>query len=204
MGPKVPFLGPVFTRMEINSSLGDALFPKTRQKVLAVLYGKPERSYYRNELFRRVGAGRGAVVRELTGLCEAGIITESRLGNQVHFQANPNCPIFDELRGIVIKSFGIADVLRERLSELLPNIEQAFVYGSIAKGTEDADSDIDVLIVSDDLTYSEIMATLEPSERQLHRVINPTIYSAKEYKKKRRSKAFLKRVMEQPKVWLKE
>jgi DNA-binding transcriptional ArsR family regulator len=90
--------------MAINSSIGDALFPKTRQRVLAMLFGKPESSYYRNEIFRRVGVGRGAVVRELDNLCNAGIITESRQGNQVHFQANPQCPIFEELRGIVIKS----------------------------------------------------------------------------------------------------
>jgi len=190
--------------MDINSSIGDALFPKTRQRVLAMLLGKPERSYYRNEIFRQVRVGRGAVVRELDNLCNAGIITESHQGNQVHFQANPRCPIFEELRGIVIKSFGITDVLKEALFEKFPSIELAFVYGSIAKGKEDADSDVDVMIVSDELTYSEVMSVLEPCERQLHRVINPTIYTPQEFDEKKDTKSFLKRVMEQPKLWLKE
>ena len=186
--------------MKTKSLLGDALFPKTRQRVLAVLYSRPERSFYRNELFRLVGVGRGAVARELTSLCEAGIINESRQGNQLHFQANPNCPIFDEIRGIVIKSFGIADVLKFALSDLLPDIDLAFVYGSIAAGTEDADSDIDVMIVSDQLSYSDLMSKLEPCERQLRRVINPSIYTNQEFETGKHSKSFLKRVMDRPKL----
>ena len=184
--------------------MGDALFPKTRQRLLAILLGKPERSYYRNELLREVGAGRGAVVRELDNLTQAGIITESRLGNQVHFKANPRCPIFEELRGIVVKSFGIADVLKGALFEEFAAIDLAFVYGSIAKGDEDADSDIDVMIVSDELTYSQVMSSLEPCERQLRRVIKPTIYTRQEFDERKGTKNFLKRVMEQPKLWLKE
>ncbi len=118
------------------------------------------------------------------------------------FQANPNCPIFEELRGLVIKSFGVADVLREALLEKSASIDQAFVYGSIAKGNEDADSDVDVMILTDELTYSEVMSILEPCERRLQRVINPAIYTRQEFNKKKGTKSFLKRVMEQPKLWL--
>ena len=151
---------------------------------------------------RRAGVGRGAIARELEGLRQAGIVTETRRGNQVHYQANPECPIYDELRGIVIKTFGIADVLREALAAVLPKVSFAFIYGSIAKGTETADSDIDIMIVSNDLTYSDIMSRLAPAERQLHRINNPTIYSLKEFNAKRNTKSFLKRVMDQPKLWL--
>jgi DNA-binding transcriptional ArsR family regulator len=186
------------------SSIGNALFPKTRQRVLAILYGTPEHSYYRNEIIRRAGVGRGAVSRELSGLSLAGIITETRQGNQIHYQANPNCPIFDDLRGIVIKSFGVVDVLQESLADILSLMFEAFVYGSIAKGTDRGDSDIDLMILSDELTYSEVMQHLEPAGRQLHRVINPTIYSIEEFENKRGTKNFLKNVMDQPKLRLKK
>jgi DNA-binding transcriptional ArsR family regulator len=206
MGLIVPILG-LFGFVNVksqNSLIADALFTKTQQRVLAILYGKPGRSFYVNEIVRRASVGRGAVSRELKKLQQAGLITTEPQGNQSHYQANSNNPIFDDLRGIVIKTFGIVDVLREGLTELLPLMQIAFVYGSIAKGMEDADSDIDILIVADKLTYANVMKRLEPSERQLRRVINPTIYSVKEFEAKKSSKSFLKRVMEQPKLWLKD
>lgn len=206
MGSIVPNLGliSVVGIMEPGRiSIADALFTKAQQRVLALLYGKPERSFYLNEIVRLAGMGRGAIARELEKLSLASLITVTPQGNQTHYQANRGNPVFDELRGIVIKTFGITDVLKEALNPLLSKAEPqlVFIYGSIAKGEEHAESDIDVMIVADGVTYSDVMALLEPAERELKRIINPTIYSFDEFKKRRESdQSFIKRVLEQPKI----
>ena len=185
-------------------SIGDALFTKTQQRVLGLLYGKPEQSFYTNEIVRRVGMGRGTVSRELERLVAAGLLEMSRGGNQLHYQANKACPIYGELRGIVLKTFGVADVIRAALEPYFDQIVLAFIYGSVAKGGDTAKSDIDVLLVGDDLVYSEILGLLVAAEETLGRPVNPTIYDVSQVRKKLKEKnAFLVRVMEQPKLWIK-
>jgi len=180
-------------------SIADALFTKTQQKVLGLLYGKPDASFFLTEIIRLADVGRGTVVRELNKLCDAGLITVTRKGNQNHFQANSGNPIFAELRGIVIKTFGIADVLRDALEEILPHVRLALIYGSVAKGEAGADSDVDLMIVTEDVSYTELMARLEPAEKQLGRKINPTIYSPAEFEQRKNTgQSFIKRVLEQP------
>jgi len=120
----------------------DALFTKTQQRVLALLFGQSQRSFYANEIIGLAGSGSGAVQRELARLESAGLVTVRRIGNQKHYQANPDAPIFAELRAIVLKTFGAADVLRAALQPVWPLIDLAFVYGSLAKGTEHAGSDV--------------------------------------------------------------
>ena len=120
------------------SSLADALFPKVRQRVLAVLFGNPARSFYANEVIALAGSGTGAVQRELAGLSQAGLLTVSRQGNQRHYQANAEAPVFAELRGLVLKTSGVADVLRTALLPLEPQIRAAFVFGSIASQQDTA------------------------------------------------------------------
>ena len=109
------------------------MFPKVRQRVLAVLFGNPARSFYANEVIALAQSGTGAVQRELAALSEAGLLTVTRQGNQKHYQANAEAPVFAELRGLVLKTMGLADVLRAALAPLSPQIELAFVYGSVAK-----------------------------------------------------------------------
>lgn len=202
MGTIIPNLGTILISIMNHLPIADALFTKTQQRVLAILYGKPERSFYLNEIMREAKIGRGSVSRELEKLTRAELITVTALGNQNHYQANPANPIFNELRGIVVKTFGIADVIRESLTGLRKDIALSFIYGSIAKGEETADSDIDVMIVTDLLTYSDVMSRLETAERKLKRVINPTIYGVEEFNSKKKSKSFLKRVLEQPRISL--
>lgn len=125
----------------------DALFTKTQQRVLAVLFGQSQRSFYANEIIGLAQSGSGAVQRELACLEASGLVTVHRVGNQKHYQANYDAPIFDELRGIVMKTFGVADVLRAALQPLWPLVELAFVYGSLAKGTEHAGSDVDLMVI---------------------------------------------------------
>ncbi|MGI8547806.1 MAG: transcriptional regulator, partial [Gemmatimonadaceae bacterium] len=138
-------------RMGDPSRLADALFTKVQQRVLGILLGNPERSFYANEIIRLACSGTGAVQRELTRLQTGGLVTVSRVGNQKHFQANPAAPVFDELRALVLKTSGLADVLRSALAPLASGIHAAFVYGSLAKREDTATSDVDLMVISDTL-----------------------------------------------------
>lgn len=187
-----------------SSVLGDALFTKTQQKVLALLYGNPERSFYTNEIVRIANVGIGSIKRELDKMTDSGLLTLQSKGNQKHYQANKACPIFSELHGIVIKTFGIVDVLRVALEPIMANVIYAFVYGSVAKGTEKSKSDIDLMLIGSELSYTEIMELLIPAEDQLGRTINPTVYSLEDLRKKiDQENSFVTRVMEQPKIIVK-
>lgn len=186
-----------------QSGLGDALFTKTQQKVLGLLFGSPDRSFYANEIVRLAAAGTGAVQRELTRLSEAGLLTAKRVGNQKHYQASRESPLYQELRSIVVKTFGLADVLREALSGTARRIEVAFIYGSVARGSDTASSDIDLLIVGRDLSYAEVAGALSRAETALGRKVTPTIYSPREIRAKLEAKnAFLRKVTAQPKILL--
>ncbi|TNF34616.1 MAG: MarR family transcriptional regulator [Gammaproteobacteria bacterium] len=185
-------------------SIGDALFTKTQQRVLGLLYGRPGQGFYVNEIMRMAGMGRGTVRRELDRLVSAGLLVTSRQGNQLYFQANASSPVFHELVGIVRKTFGVADVLRQALSPLDGQIQLAFIYGSVAKGHDTAASDIDVLVVSDDLSYSALMAALEPVGQALGRPVNPSLYTSQQLQERWASEqSFLTRLMDQPKLWIK-
>ncbi len=179
-----------------RSGMADALFSATQQRVLALLFGQPERSFFTNELIDLVGAGSGAVQRELRRLMESGLVTVKRHGNQKHFQANPMAPIFEELRGIVTKALGPAEALRAALMPLREAIRLALVYGSVAKRSDAAQSDIDLLIVSDALTLERIYEVLTPVEAQLGRRVSPTLYTVAEFRRRRaRGNPFLDKVL---------
>ena len=185
------------------SGMASALFPKVRQRVLAVLFGNPHRSFYANELIALAQSGTGAVQRELATLSESGLLTVKRQGNQKHYQANADAPVFAELRGLVLKTVGLADVLRAALAPLAPQIELAFVYGSVAKQQDTADSDIDVMIVSEGLGYADVFGALESATATLGRKVNPTLYTPAEMTKRiSQDNAFVTRVLRQPKIWL--
>jgi len=182
--------------------VADALFTKVQQRVLGVLYGNPGRSFYANEVINLADTGTGAVQRELARLEAAGLVTVTRIGNQKHYQANATA-VFEELRGLVLKTSGLADELRSALASLAGQITAAFVYGSVAKGQDTAESDIDLMVVSDTLSYADLFAILEGVVNRLGRPVNPTVYSQQELAKRvRADNAFIKRVLEQPKLWL--
>ena len=183
--------------------IADALFTKVRQRVLGVLFGNPGRSFYANEVIALAGSGTGAVQRELIRLVAAGLVTVTRLGKQKHYQANAAAPVFEELRGLVLKTSGLADVLRAALAPLTGQIGAAFVYGSVAKKQDTAKSDVDLMVVSDSLTYADLFAALEEAFNRLGRKVNPTVYSTQELAKRRKQgNAFVTRVLAQPKIWL--
>jgi len=190
--------------MESNhQSLADTLFTKGQQRVLRLLFGHSERSFFANEIIRQTGGGAGAIHRELKTLTQAGVLTESSIGNQRHFQANPKCPIFVELLGIVRKTFGVSGVLHEALQPFSERIELSFIYGSVARGEENSNSDIDLLVVSETLAYPDIFPALVEAEKQLLRTVNPTLYKPGELQRKQQEgNAFVNRILAQPKIFL--
>ena len=202
LGVTEPTMG-TSTPSSFSTRLAGALFPKVRQRVLAVLFGNPTRSFYANEVIALAQSGSGAVQRELAGLSEAGLLTVSRLGNQKHYQANAEASVFAELRGLVVKTSGVADVLRAALLPLAPQIQAAFVFGSVASQQDTAQSDIDVLVVSASLGYGELFGGLELATVTLGRTVNPTLYTPADLAQRRaQNNAFVVRVLDQPKIWL--
>ncbi len=184
-----------------RDSVAEALFGKTRRRVLALLFGRPHETFYLRQIARETGAGVGAVQRELDRLTQAGVITRAPDGRQVYFRANPDTPVFDELQGLMAKTAGIADVLR---SALLPleKIDVAFIYGSVASGSHATYSDIDMMIVGD-VTLHELLPLLRPAQERLAREINPTIYTPGEFLSKRGGRQhFVSRVLDEPKIFI--
>jgi predicted nucleotidyltransferase len=203
MGIKMPEMGMTTKTPTKQTSLADALFSGTQQRVLGLVFGQPERSFYATELIGLTGGGSGAIQRELARLAQSGLVTVHAVGNQKHYQANPKSPIFVELCGIAQKTVGLGEPLREALAPLARKITVAFIYGSVAKKKDTASSDIDLMLISDKLTYAEVFGTLEAVGAQLGRLVNPTVYTRKELAKRvADDNAFVKRVLAQPKIWL--
>ena len=181
--------------------MADALFTKAQQKLLALFFGQPDKSFYLNEVVRLAAMGKGSISRELKKMCDSGLLVASKQGNQNHYQANRSAPIFNELSSIVKKTFGLKGLLQAALMPLLPQLSKAIVYGSVAKGQEHAASDVDVMLVGEQLSYSEVMQLLESVEVQLQRTINPSIYSPQEFAKRlAEGQNFLTQVMAQAQI----
>ncbi len=209
VGINVPFMGTRATTPQVSeararyaaASLSDALFTHTQQRMLSRLFGRPELSFSVSELIRSTGGGSGAVQRELARLSGAGLLRVDTVGNQRRYRANPDAPIHDELVSIVRKTFGLAEPLREALAPFADRISNAFVYGSLARQEDTAASDVDLMIVSDDLGYPEVMTALHPLIERLGRKINPTLYTSAELQGKvRSSNSFVVRVLQQPRI----
>ena len=187
---------PTLKEPEGRTSLADVLFTSTQQRVLALLFGQASRSFFASELIQLAGSGSGAVQRELKRLGDSGLVNVTRIGKQKHYQANPTSPVFEELRSLVIKTVAMVDPLRHALEPLAEQISLALVYGSVAKGSDTAASDIDLLIVADDLILEDLYAALAPVEPTLGRTINPTLYTPQEFAdKKSAGNAFLTRLL---------
>ncbi|MGH8398324.1 MAG: transcriptional regulator [Gammaproteobacteria bacterium] len=186
------------------SGLADALFSTTQQRVLGLLFGQPDRSFYAREVIALAGeGGSGAVQRELARLERSRLITSERRGSQKYFQVNRASPLFEELNSIALKTFALTEPLRAALKPLKARIKAAFVYGSIAKRQDTASSDIDLLIISDAVDYPDVMSALQAATMQFGREVNPSIYSPQEFTRRlREGNAFVTRVMEQPKLWI--
>jgi predicted nucleotidyltransferase len=181
--------------------IGTSLFGKGRSQVLGLLFTRPEPMYLR-AIIAAIGGGQGQVQRELENLQHAGLVLREERAHQVYYRPNPAAPIYQELKAIAVKTFGVADILREALQPLADRIQVAFIYGSVARAEETAKSDVDVLIVGD-VKFAEVVLAFEPTEERLRREINASVYSKSEFRSKLRDKGgFLERVLNEPRLFL--
>jgi predicted nucleotidyltransferase len=198
MGKIIPKVG---TNMNDNL-LCSGLFGKTRQAVLALLYGQADTSFYTKQILDAVKIGRGTVQRELKNLTDAGIITREVQGRQVYYRANKKCPLFNELKSIVRKTFGVADVIRQSLEPVADKIQVAFIFGSVARSADDRKSDIDVMIVGR-ISFGDVVSLLSSAEEKLAREVNPVVYPVAEFKQRvKADHHFVKSVLEGEKIFL--
>ena len=189
--------------MKTKAALSDLLFPNQyRRKVLGLLLIRPEQQIHLRELARVIGAAPGTLKKELDALCEAGLLRAERVGNQVRFCANTAHPVFPELQALIRKTIGLVDALRLSLAPLAGRIDAAFVFGSMASGTESAGSDIDLMVVGD-AGFAEIVDATYAAQAALGREINPKVMSASEWQtKKAERNAFLQDVLNKPRIML--
>jgi len=197
----VPEMGTA--QVKPRTGVAGALFTPVQQRVLGLLFGQPDRRFQSAELIRLARGGVGAVHRQLGRLAEADLVTVTRSGNQKHYQARRDSPIFEELHRLIVKTVGVAEPLRQALAGKAQAIRAAFVYGSVAKGTDRARSDIDLMIVSDTLTYGDVFETLQRAEAALGRTINPTVLTVAQWGTKRaRAGSFAARIARQPRTFV--
>jgi predicted nucleotidyltransferase len=189
-------------RTKPPADLGTLFFGVYRRQVLGLLLLHPDESFHLREIARTTNTQPGTLRRELTQLADAGVLSREKVGNLVRYKADTACPIYDELRGILKKTAGVVDVLRESLASLGEKIAVAFVYGSVASGAERRASDIDVMVVGN-ASFEEVVGALHASQQELRREINPTVFRVAEFKKKAAEKgSFVARVLREPKLFI--
>ena len=183
--------------------LAGALFSQVQLRVLSLVIGHPDRSFQLTEVIKAVGSGRGAVQRVLTKLTAAGIVNVLPSGSRKVYQANRASPIFDELHGLILKTVGLLEPIKNALKKYRSRIDAAFVYGSVARGEDTATSDVDLLIIGRGLAYSEVFAALQRAETSLLRPVNPTLMTPDEWEAKAAGKnAFVTRIMNAPRLFV--
>ena len=182
MGMFIPMTG---TISKARPGLAAALFSPVLRRVLGLLFGQPSRRFQSAELIRLAGSGTGATHRVLTRLAAVGLVTVTRSGNQKHYQANASSPVFHDLQRLIVKTVGVVEPLKQALEATAGDVRAAFVYGSVAKGTDTAGSDIDLMVISDKLTHADLFETLQQAEGVLARRVNPTVMSARAWRTKR-------------------
>ncbi|HSB14992.1 MAG TPA: nucleotidyltransferase domain-containing protein [Bryobacteraceae bacterium] len=203
-----PNKGTIKPRMGLRRNIpgdpiGAALFGATRQAVLGFFFTHIDERFYQRQVLRALRLGSGAVQRDLSRLCKCGILVRTVEGRQTYYQVNRQCPVVDELRGLIRKTFGVSYVLQTNLRALANRIQIAFVYGSLAEGRETPSSDIDVMIVGDHVTLDEIVSAFSTAQAELAREINPSLYRIAEYcRKLSEGHHFLSSVMDGPKMFL--
>jgi len=188
---------------EMGATIGAALFSATRQAVLRLLFGHAGERFYQRQIIRIVGLGSGAVQRDLEQLTRAGILARTVEGRQTYYQANRGCPVFAELHGLVRKTFGVAQVLKDGLAALDGKIQFAFIYGSVVTGGETAASDVDIMVIGERISLQDVVSALTEAQRELRREVNPSVYRTEEFcRKLAGGHHFLSSVVAGPKIFL--
>jgi len=200
-GMIVPDMGT--RKLTRRSGLANALFTPVQQRVLGLLFGQPDRRFQSAELIRLAKGGVGAVHRQLSRLAASDLLTVTRSGNQKHYQARRDSPVFEELHGLIVKTVGMAEPLRQALAPRAGAIRAAFIYGSVAKGTDRARSDIDLMVLSDSLRYADLFEALQEAEATLERKVNPTVMTLSQWRTKRsQADSFAARVAVGPRIFV--
>lgn len=200
--PNVGILLPIMGSHALRSGAFLPLFGKARQALLSLVFTRADEAHLQEDLIRQAALGRGAVQRELEVLSRAGVVRRTLRGRQVYFQANPDCPIYPELRGLIVKTAGVADALRVTLAPLAERIRAAFIYGSIARGTERRASDVDIMVIGD-VSFAETAEALGRAQEGIGRDINPSVYPPEEFRTKLAAKHyFLRTVLKGDKIFL--
>lgn len=180
-------------------SIAAALFSESQSRIFRWLFGQPERTFHLSELRRLTGLGSASLQRELNRLAEAGLVRSERIGNLRCFQANSQSPIYNELIGLTRKTIGLQPQLREALLPLVPRLKAAWIFGSVAKQTDTVQSDIDIMLIGENLPLSDILEHILPLEAQLGRKINPTCYTPADFERRRaEADSFVNRILSQP------
>lgn len=178
------------------------VFPTVRERVLSVVMLNPEERWHLRSLVRKIGMAHGSVQREVGRLTAADVLLRERDGNRVYYRANPSCPFYPELRGLILKTCGLVDVLKRALTRLAKEIEVAFVYGSVAKGEEKAASDIDVMVIGR-VKFGEVVRAIAVAQEELWREVNPSVYDAEEVRRRLgEDDPFIREVWESPKLYV--
>ena len=196
----VPLLGTIVPVM--GTDIISSLLPRTRLRLLALLMRDPSQELYVREIIRRTEIGQGVVQRELASLARAGILLRRVHGNRTYFRANPACPIYPELRGLMLKTAGLVDLLAEALKPLGSKVAVAFVYGSLARGEASAGSDVDLAVIGS-ASFRDVVARLSKAQSTLGREVNPTVFSAAEFRRRAKQKEhFVTGVLRRPKLFV--
>jgi predicted nucleotidyltransferase len=187
----------------VPSALAAALFTPVQQRVLGLLFGQPARRFQSAELIRLAHSGTGATHRLLLRLAESGLVRASTEGHQKYYQANADAPVFEELRGLIRKTVGLAGPLQEALVSLGSRIQAVFVYGSVASGEDRVDSDIDLMVIAEDLDYPTLFEALQATEQQLGRPVNPNLMTLDEWRSKcAQPDSFAARLQDRPRLFV--
>lgn len=186
----------------MHQSLSSTLFPGYRRRVLGLLLLHPEEALHGREIARRTGLPPGTLTRELKRLADVGLLNCERRGNQLAYSANRQSPIFEELAGILRKTSGLADVVAEALEPLTDSIDVAFIFGSVARGTETQGSDVDLMIIGS-VDFGMVVDALHLAQRQLSRDINPKVFTPRDWRNRLQGRdSFLREVVASKKLFL--
>lgn len=203
MGMIIPIMGTPLEVPVVPTALADVLFTPVQQRVLGLLFGQPARRFQSAELIRLANSGTGATHRLLRRLADTGLVRASTEGHQKYYQANADAPVFEELSGLIRKTVGLAEPLREALAPLGEHIEAAFVYGSVASGEDRAGSDIDLMVIAEGLDYPTLFEALQGVERQLGRPVNPNLVAPQEWRRRcAEPDSFAARICERPHLFV--
>lgn len=202
----IPNLGIIFPGMNTGSrtiSPATALFSKVQQRVLALIFSHPERSFYTSEIVRHIDSGVGAVDRELSKLERCGLVSVAWIGNRKHYRANEAAPVFEDLRGLIEKTVGLAEPIKKSFEPYTDSIKSAFVYGSVAKGTDTADSDIDLIVIGDDLNYADLYTAAQRVGNKLRRTVHSLFLTPADWNRKTANKgSVFGKISQSPKIFI--